>query len=185
MQETGIQSRIVTSGVEMQEEIIEVTIQKLVGLSPNGAAVFLQCPEKTFVIFIGSTEGEALIRALHSEETPRPLTHDLIRSLLIGFEIRIRQLVISQIIDGAFCATLILEQGDPGNGDLKSEVRIDTRPSDAFVLAARLDFPIHVTRSVLDQVEDLTNMTDAQIPLPDPPDFPGIESENPDDERGQ
>lgn len=167
----------------MQEEIIEVTIQKLVGLSPNGAAVFLQCPEKTFVIFIGSTEGEALIRALQSEETPRPLTHDLIRSLLIGFEIKIKQLVISQIIEGAFCATLILQQGDSGEGDLENEVRIDTRPSDAFVLSARLKFPIHVTRSVLDQVEDLTNMTEAQIPLPDPPDFPGIEPEKSDEEE--
>lgn len=162
----------------MQEEIVEVKIQKLVGMSPNGAAVFLNCPEKTFVIFIGSTEGEALIRALHSEETPRPLTHDLIRSLLIGFEIKIKKLVISQIIDGAFCATLILHQGDSQEGDLENEVRIDTRPSDAFVLAARLDFPIHVTRSVLDQVEDLSTMTEAQIPLPDPPGFPDIDPEN-------
>ena len=163
----------------MQEEIIEVKIQKLVGLSPTGAAVFLKCPEKTFVIFIGAYEGDALARALQSEESPRPLTHDLIRSILIGFDIEIRQLVISQIIDGAFCATLILEH--PGQDELKNEVRIDTRPSDAFVLAARLDFPIHVTRSVLDNVEDLTNIGDAQIQLPDPPDFPDLDIDSSDE----
>ena len=163
----------------MQEEIIEVKIQKLVGLSPTGAAVFLKCPEKTFVIFIGAYEGDALARALQSEESPRPLTHDLIRSVLIGCDIKIRQLVISQIIDGAFCATLILEH--PGQGALENEVRIDTRPSDAFVLAARLDFPIHVTRSVLDNVEDLTNIGDAQIQLPDPPDFPDLDLDSKDE----
>ena len=178
MRQTTIRSRINLSGAPMQEETVEVKIQKLVGLSPNGAAVFLQCPEKTFVIFIGSFEGEALARALQSEETPRPLTHDLIRSILIGFNLEIRQLVISQIIDGAFCATLILKQCDPAQDELDNEVPIDTRPSDAFVLSARLDFPIHVTRSVLDKVEDLSNIADTHIQLPDPPDFPGLDDDS-------
>ena len=133
------------------------------------------------MIFIGSYEGEALARALQAEETPRPLTHDLIRSILIGFNLEIRQLVISQIIDGAFCATLILKRCDSESDELDNEVRIDTRPSDAFVLSARLDFPIHVTREVLDNVEDLTNSTDSHIQLPDPPDFPGLGTDSSDE----
>ena len=165
----------------MHEEIIEVKILKLVGLSANGAAVFLECPEKTFVIFIGPAEGEALARALQSEETPRPLTHDLIRSLLLGFDIKINQLIISQIIDGAFCATLILQQPAKNDGEFDNEVRIDTRPSDAFVLSARFNFPIHVTRSVLDQVEDLSQLSDGQINLPDMPNFPTLENDGMDE----
>ena len=160
----------------MTEEIIEVTIDKLIGVSPDGAAVFLKSTEKTFVIFIGSTEGEALARAVQEQDTPRPLTHDLLRSILIGFDLKITKVIISEILDSAFCSTLVLVQTGVDKDDLRSEVRIDCRPSDAFVLSARLGFPIHVSRSVLDQVNDVTDLGIADIPFPD---FPPISEMDP------
>ena len=94
----------------MTKDSIEVHIEKLAGIIPDGAAVFLRAPDKTFVIFIGSTEGEALARAIQGEETPRPLTHDLVHSILLGFDIEITRMVISQILEGTFCATLVMAQ---------------------------------------------------------------------------
>jgi hypothetical protein len=153
----------------MTIDSIEVHIEKLAGIIPDGAAVFLRAPDKTFVIFIGSTEGEALARAIQGEETPRPLTHDLVRSILLGFDIEITRMVISQILEGTYCATLVLAQKPSGDHQYKNEVRIDTRPSDAFVLAARIGFPIHVSQEVLDQVKDVSDLISADNPLPDFP----------------
>jgi bifunctional DNase/RNase len=153
----------------MTIDSIEVHIEKLAGIIPDGAAVFLRAPDKTFVIFIGSTEGEALARAIQGEETPRPLTHDLVRSILLGFDIEITRMVISQILEGTYCATLVLAQKSSENHLCKNEVRIDTRPSDAFVLAARIGFPIHVSQEVLDQVKDVSDLITTDNPLPDFP----------------
>lgn len=153
----------------MTEDIIEVAIDKLIGVSPEGAAVFLRCSEKTFVIFIGPTEGEALARALQEQDTPRPLTHDLLRSILIGFDLKITKMVISEILDSAFCATLVLVHEGTDKDEMRAEVRIDSRPSDAFVLSARIGFPIFVSKKVLDQVNDVTDLRISDIPLPDFP----------------
>ncbi len=153
----------------MTKETIEVHIEKLAGIIPDGAAVFLRAPEKTFVIFIGSTEGEALARAIQGEETPRPLTHDLVRSILLGFDIEITRMVISQILEGTYCATLVMSQKSSENHPCKNEVRIDTRPSDAFVLAARIGFPIHVSQDVLDQVKNVSDLLATDNPLPEFP----------------
>lgn len=153
----------------MTIDSIEVHIEKLAGIIPDGAAVFLRAPDKTFVIFIGSTEGEALARAIQGEETPRPLTHDLVHSILLGFDIEITRMVISQILEGTFCATLVMAQKSSEDHLCKNEVRIDTRPSDAFVLAARIGFPIHVSLDVLDQVKDVSDLMTTDNPLPEFP----------------
>ncbi|MDE0960518.1 MAG: DUF151 domain-containing protein, partial [Planctomycetota bacterium] len=100
----------------MVQDSVEVHIEKLAGIQPDGAAVFLRAPSKTFVIFIGSTEGEALARAIQGELTPRPLTHDLVGSILLGFDIEISRMVVSQILEGTFCATLVLAQKSSADG---------------------------------------------------------------------
>ena len=112
----------------MQEDLIEVKIDKLVGVSTDGAAVFLRSPDKTFVIFIGSAEGNALARAIQGEESPRPMTHELLQSILLGFDITVKRMVISDIIEGAYCAILILTNNVSDPESMKHEVRIDSRP---------------------------------------------------------
>jgi bifunctional DNase/RNase len=153
----------------MQEDLIEVKIDKLVGVSTDGAAVFLRSPDKTFVIFIGSAEGNALARAIQGEESPRPMTHELLQSILLGFDITVKRMVISDIIEGAYCAILILTNNVSDPESMKHEVRIDSRPSDAFVLSAALGFPIYTTREVLDQVRDVTEMGISDLEFPEFP----------------
>ncbi|MCA8962746.1 MAG: bifunctional nuclease family protein [Planctomycetes bacterium] len=141
----------------MSEELIEVEIKKVVGPTSNGAAVLIGNDEKTFVIFIGFYEAAALLREIKDEQAPRPLTHDLLQSVFLGFDIGIRQIIISDIVENAFCATLILEQREHAAGDLRNEVRIDARPSDCMVLAVKNQSDLFVTRGVFDQVQDFSD----------------------------
>ncbi len=149
----------------MTEELLSVEIKKVVGPTPNGAAVLLGNDEKTFVIFIGFYEAAALLRELKEEQPARPLTHDLLHSVFLGFDLAIQKIIVSDIVDNAFCATLILEQrvGQPADG-LRNEVRIDARPSDCMVLAVKNDADIYVTREVFDQVRDFSEFLDKDGP---------------------
>jgi hypothetical protein len=142
-------------------ELEKVKIKRIIGPTPSGAAVLLGNETKTFVVFVGFFEAAALIREINSETPARPLTHELIQNVFIGFDVVVKQVIISTIIENTFCATLILEQ-KPKNGATaaRNEVRIDARPSDCFVLALKNKIDIHVTREVFDQVQDVSKMTD-------------------------
>ena len=146
----------------------KVTIKKVIGPTPAGAAILIGNDAKTFVVFIGFHEAQALLRELKREPAPRPLTHDLIQSIFLGFDLAIKQVVISSIIDNAFCATLILEQksgdGNEQKQGQRNEVRIDARPSDCFVLALKSACEIYVTREVLEQVQDFSQMSKDENP---------------------
>ncbi|MFQ5653400.1 MAG: bifunctional nuclease family protein [Planctomycetota bacterium] len=151
----------------MSEELIQVEIKKVIGPTPAGAAVLLGNDEKTFVVFIGFYEAAAVIRELKDEKAARPLTHDLIQSVFLGFDVKIKQIVVSDIVDNAFCATLILEQRvNEKNGEWvgrRNEVRIDARPSDCLVLALKNQAEIFVTAEVFSQVQDFSHMVQGDI----------------------
>ena len=141
-----------------------VKIQRVIGPTPNGAAVLLGNDEKTFVIFIGFYEAAALIREINNESTARPLTHELIQNVYLGFGITVKNVVISAIIDNTFCATLVLQQevgqDEDGTewGGKRNEVRIDARPSDCLVLALKSKVDILVSDEVFSQVQDVSQM---------------------------
>lgn len=142
----------------------KVAIKRIIGPTPSGAAVLLGNEKKTFVVFIGFYEAAALIREINRETPARPLTHELIQNVFIGFDVEVKQLVISSIIENTFCATLILRQRiRDEDGDWvprRNEVRIDARPSDCFVLALKNKVDIHVTSEVFEQVPDVSNMAE-------------------------
>ena len=141
-----------------------VQIKRIIGPTPNGAAVLLGNDQKTFVIFVGFYEAAALIREINNEIPARPLTHELIQNVYLGFDIEVKQVIISTIIDNTFCATLILQQkileDDEGAewAGRRNEVRIDARPSDCLVLALKNKVDILVTEEVFDQVQDVSEM---------------------------
>ena len=145
-------------------ELEKVSIKRIIGPTPSGAAVLLGNEKKTFVVFIGFYEAAALIREINNEAPARPLTHELIQNVFIGFDVEVKQLVISSIIENTFCATLILRQRiRDDNGEWvprRNEVRIDARPSDCFVLALKNKVDIHVTSEVFEQVPDVSNMAE-------------------------
>jgi len=148
-------------------DLEKVKIKRIIGPTPSGAAVLLGNDVKTFVVFVGFYEAAALIREINQEVPARPLTHELIQNIFLGFDVGVKHVIISSILENTFCATLILEQkvGEGGEGgdewrDRRNEVRIDARPSDCFVLALKNKVDVFVTKEVFEQVQDVSKMTD-------------------------
>ncbi len=93
-------------------------------------------------IWVGIYEANAIALEIEKVTTPRPLTHDLMKTLLLGMEASLRKVVVSELRDDTFYAVIWLER----EGKLMT---IDSRPSDALALALRLDCPIFVDDQVL------------------------------------
>ena len=128
-------------------ELVEVEVKNFFRTQGLGGGVFLGNAEKTFAIFIGAAELNALVLAGNGVAPPRPLTHNLIDMVLHGFEVEVKSVVITEIVDDAFHAALTLAQDG-------REVELDCRPSDALVLAALRKKQIFVTRKLFEEVED-------------------------------
>jgi bifunctional DNase/RNase len=93
-------------------------------------------------IWVGIYEANAIALEIEKVTTPRPMTHDLIKSLLMGLETRVHKVVVNELRDDTFYAVIWLER----EGQV---ISIDSRPSDALALALRVDCPIYVEDEVL------------------------------------
>ena len=146
------------------EDLEVVQVKKVAGPTQGGAAVFLGNDEKTFVIYVGIYEANAIIKEIQAQKSVRPLTHDLMYNLMVGFGVAVKQVIITDIIDQTFCATLILEQQISNEQEewvgRRNEVRIDARASDSIVVALKSQREILVSRHVFDQVDDVTGKID-------------------------
>ncbi len=94
-------------------------------------------------IVIGGFEAQAIAVAMERMSPPRPLTHDLMCSTLETFDIKLKEVVISNLLDGVFYARLICTQ----NGEA---IEIDSRTSDALALAVRVGCPIYSYEFILE-----------------------------------
>ncbi|MGE0709189.1 MAG: bifunctional nuclease family protein [Planctomycetota bacterium] len=159
----------------MPETLHKIRIKKVLGPINAGTAVLLGNEDKTFVMFIGTYEGAAILREINDEKPPRPMTHDLLDFVLTGFEIEIEKVVISSIVDNTFCATLVLKQrckdGEEWSGR-RNEVHIDARPSDCLVLALKRNVDIYATDDVLEKVHDISDGLQLQGGTPSAPAVP-------------
>jgi bifunctional DNase/RNase len=108
--------------------------------------------EAQLPIWIGAFEANAIAMYLEGVESPRPMTHDLLSESLELAGARIEKIVISDLSDSTFFASIYLEIGVGGE-----VVTVDSRPSDAIALALRASAPIFVLDSVLEaaQLADL------------------------------
>jgi bifunctional DNase/RNase len=97
-------------------------------------------------IWIGVTEAQAIAARMEGMEPARPMTHDLLRSLMEQLGGTLERVVISDLKENTFFATLHLKQGG-------KSVAVDARPSDAIALALRTESPIFVLQAVLDQAQ--------------------------------
>ena len=100
-------------------------------------------------IFIGQDQARAIISALENQQTPRPLTHDLIAHIFDTWEMELEKILIHALRDNTFYAVLCLKK-DGVNKE------IDCRPSDAIAIALRTNSPIWVLEEVV---------ADASIPV--------------------
>lgn len=94
-------------------------------------------------IVIGGFEAQAIAIAIEEIEPTRPLTHDLMKNILTEFKIELKEVIISDLINGVFYARLVCEH----EGEIHY---IDSRTSDAIALAARFKCPIFTFESVMD-----------------------------------
>ena len=93
-------------------------------------------------IWVGVYEANAIALEIEKVATPRPMTHDLIKNLLLGLNTAVQKVVVSELKEETYYALIWLEQ----NGQI---ISIDSRPSDALALALRTDCPIFVDDEVL------------------------------------
>lgn len=114
----------------------------------NGAYALLLSEvdgEKQLPIVIGAFEAQSIAIALEKDiKPPRPLTHDLFKSMAGRFAINVKQVIIHKLVDGVFYSSLICERD-------KIEEIIDARTSDAIALALRFDAPIFTYQNILDK----------------------------------
>ncbi|GBC98125.1 hypothetical protein HRbin17_00622 [bacterium HR17] len=106
-------------------------------------------------IWIGRAEAIAIALELQGEKPPRPLTHDLMRNMLEELGVRVVRVIIHDLVDSTYYATIYLEQ-------MGRSFAIDSRPSDALALALRTGAPIFITGNVIDSLMDL-NMEDDEM----------------------
>lgn len=98
----------------------------------------------TFPIWVGAAEGNAIKLALDTMITPRPMSHDLIKSFAEHLNITIQRVVITDVKSSTYYATVhTVNKG--------VERTIDARPSDAISLALRVHCPIYITQDVLNR----------------------------------
>lgn len=95
-------------------------------------------------IWIGSWEAQSIAMRLQGVEAERPLTHDLLTTMLDDLSVSVRSVVVSDLTDETYRARIVLVQGG-------SDHEIDARPSDAIALAVRTGAPIFATEAVLDR----------------------------------
>ena len=93
-------------------------------------------------IWVGIYEANAIALEIEKVSTPRPMTHDLIKNVLLGLETNVRKVVVSELKDDTFYALIWLENDGQA-------IAVDSRPSDALALALRVDCPIFVEEEVL------------------------------------
>lgn len=103
-------------------------------------------------IWVGIYEANAIAIEIAKETTPRPLTHDLVRNLIHHLNAEVEKVVITDLKNDTFYASLWLRQ----HGD---RVVVDVRPSDAIALALRSDCPIYVAEKVLESAKLNPTMT--------------------------
>ena len=115
----------------------------LVGKQP---IVLLKTAEgnKFLPIWIGHPEAAAILMKLQGASTPRPMTHDLLTSMLGELDAQVVRITVTELRENTFHASITIQQ----NG---TEIEIDSRPSDAIALAVRAEAPIYADDRVIEE----------------------------------
>ena len=109
--------------------------------------------ESVLPIWVGIYEANAIALEMEKVSTPRPMTHDLLKNLLIGLDAQVQKVVVNDLRDDTFFAVIwLMKEGQ--------NISIDSRPSDALALALRADCPIFVEDEVLKTSRQASNVSD-------------------------
>ena len=141
--------------------MIPVEIAGLQVEATTGAPVVLlreqDAPHRVLPIFIGGPEAAAIALALSSQTPPRPLTHDLLVSLVQLLDAQVERVEVTLLRDGVYFAELALS--GPGGAQ-----RLDSRPSDAIAVAVRVRAPLFVAEAVLEEAGAVVDLETGETP---------------------
>ncbi len=138
----------------MDKNVVPILVKGVMPTS-NGCAVFLGNDDKTFVIYVDSGIGEAIQRAVSGEQAERPMTHDLMLTMLDGFGAEVERVIINEVDQGTFYARLILSMENELGHKI---IEVDARPSDSMVLALASGKPLYASAAVFGSVDDMTEI---------------------------
>jgi bifunctional DNase/RNase len=130
--------------VEMTIDSIRVSLmnyQRVVILKEKEA-------ERYLPIWIGPAEADAIAIKLQGVTVPRPLTHDLLRSVITALGATINSIIVQDLKNDTFYAKIIFDVDG-------TQMEVDSRPSDALALAVRAEVPIYADEAVLDKASIL------------------------------
>lgn len=143
----------------MNREVVEAQVRAVLPLD-GSFAVFLGNSDKTFVIYVDESVGTAISMFMRGVSKDRPLTHDLLGSVLLAFGAKVERVIINHVEGSVFHARMILSAANELHQ--KKLIELDARPSDSIAMAVQQGAPLFVARKVWDSVEDVTE-TLAQI----------------------
>lgn len=133
---------------------IEVKIRGLM-MDPNSGTPIVILKdvnsETLLPIWVGAYEANAIALEIEKIATQRPMTHDLLRNLIVEMGARVERVVVTELRDNTFFAVIEMRNS---SGDF---VMLDSRPSDAIALALRADCPIYVNEEVIQASHSLTS----------------------------
>ena len=138
----------------MDNQVVSVSVKGVMPTS-SGCAVFLGNEAKTFVIYVDQGIGEAIQRAVDDVLADRPMTHDLMLSMLDGLGAEVERIVINHVDGGTFFARIILSMENELGHKI---IELDARPSDSIVMALASTKPIYVAKTVINSVDDMTEI---------------------------
>lgn len=143
-----------------KNDMIEMSVEGLV-FDPltNTPIIILKDKDggKSLPIWVGYPEATAIALQMETVETPRPMTHDLIKNLIIGINVDVSHICVNDLKDNTFYAIISINTNE-------GIVEIDSRPSDAIAVALRLEAPIYVTSKVLESAKDFElNISQEQL----------------------
>ena len=127
-------------------EPVEVQIEGVFAAENAGkisSFVLLSDGQRKLPILIGPFEAQAISLPMEGTRPDRPLTHDLLRTIIDRLNATLDRVVIDDLWNTIYYAKLYLHKGD-------EEMEIDARPSDAIAMAVRFDAPIFVSEGILD-----------------------------------
>lgn len=127
--------------------MVEVSVESVrINLATSQRVVILKDAQadRYLFIWIANPEAYSIAMELQGTSSPRPLTHDLLKTVITELGGKLSSIIISDLIDDIFYARLVLDADG-------RHVEIDSRPSDAIALAVRMKVPIYVSENVMEQ----------------------------------
>jgi uncharacterized protein len=151
--------------MENGQKLIEVKIGALI-MDPNTNTPIVVLKgidsETVLPIWVGAFEANAIALEIEKVVPQRPMTHDLLRNIIIECQLSAKSVIITDLQDNTFYARIELKDKND------ETVMLDARPSDAIALALRLDCPIFVEQKVIDMSAS-THQTDGPLDDPETP----------------